>query len=75
MKIVFFMKNGNRIEVPIPDPSSFNFIFMMKSVRADGYLLGPAIYIESDSISAAFVESAEGVQTDATPGTVRGTLQ
>lgn len=56
-QIVFFLKNGVRIATPVIDPANFNFILMIKSMRADGHLFAPGLYIEADSIAAAAYET------------------
>lgn len=74
MKIIIFLKNGHRMEIPISDPDNFNLVFMMKSVRSDGCLLGPSVYIDADSIAAVAVEGA-AVMSEAPTNYTKGSLQ
>ncbi len=51
IKIVFFLRNGGKVEWPVPNPEGFSFLTLCKSIRADGHFLTNEFYLNHDEIA------------------------
>lgn len=62
MKIKFFLHGPALVEWTVPDPTTFNFMFMCKAIRSDGYFIANDIYIPHSEIQAIGISEGLVVQ-------------
>ncbi len=56
-KITVALTNGATINFEMP--ADFDFPTWIRTVRADGYIIGPKLYIALAAVAGVFVEDAE----------------
>lgn len=56
-KVQIILVNGTVVNLDMPD--EFDFASWVRAVRADGYMLGPGLYIQMGAVAVIGMQMAE----------------